>query len=66
MTEISSVTALPREPRLHVAVVGAFGVRDGQQKALRAVEEAKLQHIHAQEREEPCPMPLKNDTGFPR
>src|SRR5712692_11537116 len=53
MTEISSATAAtapPFEPRLHVAVVAALGVRHGEQKSLRAIEEAGAQHVGAQER----------------
>src|SRR5437763_10599574 len=49
MSEISSAT-LPREPRLHVAVIGALGIGDRQHEARRAVEEAELEQIDAQER----------------
>src|SRR5437879_12787042 len=50
MIEIKSATAAPREPGLHVAVVGALGVGDREQKAFAAVEKAKAQHIGAKER----------------
>ena len=49
MSEISSAT-LPREPRLHVAVIGALGIGDRQHETGRAVEEAELEQIDAQER----------------
>src|SRR5580704_13773559 len=39
-----------REPRLHVAVIAAFGVGDGKQKSLGAAEKAQAQHVGAQER----------------
>src|ERR1700680_4715788 len=50
-----SVLAAPREPRLHVAIIAAFGVRDRQQKAFAAVEEAEAQHIGAEERPQAVP-----------
>ena len=52
MTEMS-VTALPREPRLLIAIVRAFCVCDGQHEARRAVEEPELQEIDAQESANP-------------
>src|SRR5437660_12050986 len=50
MTEISSATTPPFQPRLHVAVVAALGVGDGEEEAFGPVEEAEAQHIGAQER----------------
>src|SRR5262249_16419348 len=49
MTEMSA-TALPRKPRLLIAVVCAFRVRDRQHEPGRAIEKAELQEIDAQER----------------
>src|SRR4051794_30266136 len=49
MSEISSIT-LPRKPCLHVAVIGAFCVRDRQHEAGRPIEKAELEQIDAQER----------------
>ena len=37
-----------REPGFHVAVIAAFGVGDGKQKSLGAVEKAQAQHVGAQ------------------
>src|SRR6202035_2782974 len=34
-----------REPSLHVAVIAAFGIGDGEQKSLGAVEKAQAQHV---------------------
>src|SRR5205814_5206773 len=51
MSEISSFMALPREPRLLIAVIRAFGVRDRQHEAGRPVEKAELEQIDADE----CP-----------
>src|SRR3954469_15598972 len=50
MTEISSFTALPRKPRLHVAIVGPLGVGDRQHEPGRAIEKPELEQVDAQER----------------
>src|SRR5215475_264101 len=52
MTLIRSVTATPRQPRLHVTVVRSLRVRHREQEALAAVEEPTLQHVGAEERPE--------------
>src|SRR4051794_37455017 len=49
MTEISSFTALPRKPRLHVTIVGPFGIGDREHETRRAIEEPELEQIDAQE-----------------
>src|ERR1700722_17058600 len=53
MTEISSAIAARLEPRLHVAIIGAFGIGDREQEAFTAIEKAEAPNIGAQERPQP-------------
>src|SRR5580700_8147964 len=68
MTEISSAIATRLQPRLHVAVIGALGIGDREQKAFTAVEKAQAPDISAQERPQPVRDPAREPyaTAFGR
>src|SRR5713101_6388814 len=59
MTLMRSATATPRRPRFHVAIIGALGIGDREQKPFASVEKSQPPDIGAEE----GPKPVGNAAG---